>query len=97
VDDPWALLPFVRHAGAVFMGHFSPEAVGDYFAGPNHVLPTMGTARFSSALSVDTFCKKISLIAAGQEFTRAGAEAVARLARLEGLEAHARSALCRLD
>ena len=97
VDDPWALLPFVRHAGAVFMGPFSPEAVGDYFAGPNHVLPTMGTARFSSALSVDTFCKKISLIAAGPEFTRAGAEAVARLARLEGLEAHARSVLCRLD
>ncbi|MCL1939407.1 MAG: histidinol dehydrogenase [Desulfovibrionaceae bacterium] len=97
VDDPWALLPKVRHAGAVFMGHFSPEAVGDYFAGPNHVLPTMGTARFSSALSVDTFCKKSSIIAAGPEFTRAGAEAVARLARLEGLEAHARSALCRLD
>jgi len=97
VDAPWALLPQVRHAGAVFMGHFSPEAVGDYFAGPNHVLPTMGTARFSSALSVDTFCKKTSLIATSPEFTRASAEAVARLARLEGLEAHARSALCRLD
>ena len=97
VGDPWALLPEVRHAGAVFMGHYSPEALGDYFAGPNHVLPTMGTARFSSGLSVDTFCKKTSLIAASPEFTKAGAEAVARLARLEGLEAHARSALCRLD
>lgn len=97
VDDPWALLPKVRHAGAVFMGHYSPEPVGDYYAGPNHVLPTMGTARFSSALSVDTFCKKSSIIAASPEFSRSAAEAVARLARLEGLEAHARSALCRLE
>ncbi len=96
VDDPWALLPKVRHAGAIFMGHYSPEPVGDYYAGPNHVLPTMGTARFSSALSVDTFCKKSSIIAAGPEFTQASAEATARLARLEGLEAHARSVLCRL-
>jgi histidinol dehydrogenase len=95
VDDPWPLLPKIRHAGAVFMGHYSPEALGDYFAGPNHVLPTMGTARFSSALSVGTFCVKTSLIAAGCEFAAASAESVARLARLEGLEAHARSALCR--
>ena len=97
VNDPWAVLPGVRHAGAVFMGHFSPEPVGDYYAGPNHVLPTMGTARFSSALSVDIFCKKSSIIAASPAFTRSGAQAVARLARLEGLEAHARSALCRLE
>ncbi len=97
IADPWAVLPRVRHAGAVFLGHYSPEPIGDYFAGPNHVLPTMGTARFSSALSVDTFCKKTSIIAASRTFCAAGAEAVARLARLEGLEAHARSALCRLD
>jgi histidinol dehydrogenase len=95
VNDPWPLLPRIRHAGAIFMGHYSPEALGDYFAGPNHVLPTMGTARFASALSVSTFCKKTSLIAAGREFAASGAESIARLARLEGLEAHARSALCR--
>lgn len=95
VADPWVLVPRIRHAGAIFMGHYAAEPLGDYFAGPNHVLPTMGTARFSSALGVETFCKKTSLIAASQAFAGAGAEAVARLARLEGLEAHARSALCR--
>jgi histidinol dehydrogenase len=95
--DPWALLPRIRHAGAVFLGRYSPEALGDYYAGPNHVLPTMGTARFSSALSVRTFCKKTSILSASPEFARSGAEAVARLARLEGLEGHARSALCRLE
>ena len=93
--DPWDLLPKVRHAGAVFLGRWSPEPMGDYFAGPNHVLPTMGTARFSSALGVEVFCKKISVLAASREFTQESAEAVARLARLEGLEAHARSALAR--
>lgn len=95
VDDPWPLLGKIRHAGAVFMGHNSAEPLGDYFAGPNHVLPTMGTARFSSALSVDTFCKKTSVIAAAPAFSGKAAESVARLARLEGLEAHARSALWR--
>ncbi len=95
VDNPWEVLPKVRHAGAVFMGGWSPEPMGDYFAGPNHVLPTMGTARFSSALGVEVFCKKISVLAASREFTTASAGAVARLARLEGLEAHARSALAR--
>ena len=78
VRDPWALLPYIRHAGAVFMGQHSPEPVGDYFAGPNHVLPTLRTARFSSALSVQNFCKKTSIVATSP-------------ARLEGLEAHARS------
>lgn len=97
VDDPWSLLPLVRHAGAVFMGHYSAEPLGDYYAGPNHVLPTMGTARFSSALSVQTFCKKTSVIAASPAFARGSAEAVARLARLEALEGHARSALCRTE
>ncbi len=96
VDDPWALLPKIRNAGAVFMGHYAPEPLGDYFAGPNHVLPTMGTARFSSALGVQTFCKKTSLLAPSRDFTRSSAPLVARLARLEELEAHARSALIRL-
>ncbi len=90
--DPWALLGSIRHAGAVFLGGWSPEPVGDYFAGPNHVLPTMGTARFSSALSVQTFCKRTSVISATAAFTRSNAASIARLARLEGLEAHARSA-----
>jgi histidinol dehydrogenase len=90
--DPWALLGKVRHAGAVFLGPYSPEPVGDYFAGPNHVLPTMGTARFSSALSVENFVKKTSVVAASQSYVVENAHKIARLARLEGLEAHARSA-----
>jgi len=73
------------------MGQHSPEAVGDYFAGPNHVLPTLGTARFSSALSVQTFCKKTSVVAASSSFLQQNRAAIAALARLEGLEAHARS------
>lgn len=91
VRDPWSVLPAIRHAGAVFMGQHSPEPVGDYFAGPNHVLPTLGTARFSSALSTQTFCKKTSIIAASRAFLRENTESIAALARLEGLEAHARS------
>jgi histidinol dehydrogenase len=89
--DPWAVLGRIRHAGAIFMGHHCPEPVGDYFAGPNHVLPTLGTARFSSALSVQAFQKKSSLIATPPGYIREHGEKIARLARLEGLEAHARS------
>ncbi len=89
--DPWASLGKIRNAGAIFLGGHTPEPVGDYFAGPNHVLPTMGTARFSSGLSVETFCKKSSLIAVNQAYTARHGEKIARLARLEGLEAHARS------
>jgi len=96
VADPFALLGKIRHAGAVFMGHMSAEPVGDYFAGPNHVLPTMGTARFSSGLSVAAFCKESSLIAASPSFVCEHGAKIARLARLEGLEAHARSVECRL-
>lgn len=91
VRDPWAVMPSIRHAGAIFMGQHSPEPVGDYFAGPNHVLPTLGTARFSSALSVQTFCKKTSIISASRSFLRRSAASIAALARLEGLEAHARA------
>jgi histidinol dehydrogenase len=91
VADPWPLLGKIRHAGAIFMGHHCPEPVGDYFAGPNHVLPTLGTARFSSALSVQAFCKKTSVIAASPAYVRDHGDKIARLARLEGLEAHARS------
>jgi histidinol dehydrogenase len=89
--DPWAILPHIRHAGAIFLGHYSPEAAGDYFAGPNHVLPTMGAARFSSALSVQTFCKKSSVLSMSAAFLRDNLASIAALARMEGLEAHARS------
>lgn len=92
VDDPWSMLGSIQNAGAVFLGDNTAEAMGDYFAGPNHVLPTMRTARFSSALSVQTFCKKISVIYASAVFAQSSAPQIARLARLEGLEAHARSA-----
>ncbi|MDD4952676.1 MAG: histidinol dehydrogenase [Desulfovibrionaceae bacterium] len=96
VDDPWSLLGRVRHAGAVFLGRHCPEPVGDYFAGPNHVLPTMGTARFSSALSVQDFCKKSSIIATNRGYIEKHGAKIARLARIEGLEAHARSVEVRL-
>lgn len=89
--DPWTILPMLTHAGAIFMGQHSPEPVGDYFAGPNHVLPTLGTARFSSGLSVQTFCKKTNIIAASRGFLKENAADIAALARMEGLEAHARS------
>ena len=91
IRSPWDALPYIKNAGAVFLGHHSPEPVGDYFAGPNHVLPTLGTARFSSALSVQTFCKKTSIIATSRNFLRDNKDAIATLARLEGLEAHALS------
>jgi histidinol dehydrogenase len=91
VQEPWSLLGTIRHAGAIFLGPHSPEPVGDYFAGPNHVLPTMGTARFSSALSVQTFLKRSSIIATSSSFLEKSGAKIARLARLEGLEAHARS------
>ncbi len=93
--DPWSMLGSIRHAGAIFMGHNSPEPVGDYFAGPNHVLPTLRTVRFSSALSVQNFCKKSSVIATSPGYVSEHGHKIARLARLEGLEAHARSVECR--
>ncbi|MGQ9668994.1 MAG: histidinol dehydrogenase [Desulfosoma sp.] len=91
VEDPWALLPAVRHAGAVFMGAYTPEALGDYFAGPNHVLPTSGTSRFASALSVETFIKKTTVLAYSARAFERDAAAVMALASLERLDAHARS------
>ncbi len=97
VRDPWALGSGIRHAGAVFIGHYAAESVGDYFAGPNHVLPTMGTARFSSGLSVATICKRSIVIRVNEYFTSEHAASIARLARLEGLEAHARAVEARLQ
>ncbi|MDR1060521.1 MAG: histidinol dehydrogenase, partial [Clostridiales bacterium] len=92
VGDPFALLPEIRHAGSVFMGHYAPEALGDYFAGPNHVLPTNGAARFSSPLSVDDFVKKSSFLYYSKEALREDLRDVAAFARAEAFEAHARSA-----
>jgi histidinol dehydrogenase len=96
VDDPWSCLSYIHNAGAIFLGHHTPEPIGDYFAGPNHILPTMGSAKFASALSVQNFMKKSSLIAATSDYSQRNADKVSRLARLEGLEAHARSAAMRL-
>jgi histidinol dehydrogenase len=96
VDDPWSCLSYIHNAGAIFLGHHTPEPIGDYFAGPNHVLPTMGSAKFASALSVHNFIKKSSLIAATSDYSQRNADKVVRLARLEGLEAHARSAAMRV-
>jgi len=85
----------IKHAGAIFLGEYSPEAVGDYFAGPNHVLPTGRTARFSSALGVYDFVKRTSLIGYSKAAMTAAADTIAALAEAEGLQAHARSALIR--
>ncbi|MDR3566128.1 MAG: histidinol dehydrogenase [Negativicutes bacterium] len=87
--EPFRLLPYVRHAGAVFLGPYSPEPLGDYLAGPNHVLPTGGTARFYSVLNVETFMKRTSIIAYTKEALAAVSDDVIRLATAEGLEAHA--------
>ncbi|MBP3037913.1 histidinol dehydrogenase [Bacillaceae bacterium Marseille-Q3522] len=90
-EEPFNLLGKIRHAGAIFLGRFSPEPVGDYFAGANHVLPTNGTARFSSPLNVDDFQKKSSVIYYSEEAFHNNKEKIATFARQEGLEAHARS------
>ncbi len=90
-EEPLEALGKIRHAGAIFLGPYSSEPVGDYFAGPNHVLPTNGTARFSSPLSVDDFVKKSSIISYSGTALKENSGKIAALARLEGLEAHARA------
>jgi histidinol dehydrogenase len=97
VAEPFVMVKEIRHAGAIFLGSHVPESTGDYLAGPNHVLPTMGTARFSSALGVETFVKKSSLISYPREALLADSIHIQRLANLEGLSAHARSAAIRTD
>ena len=92
VDDPEVWLPRLRHAGAIFLGRWSSEAVGDYCAGPNHVLPTSGTARFSSPLGVYDFQKRSSVIGLSREGARTLGRVTAELARGEGFSAHAKSA-----
>lgn len=92
VADPEALLPRIRHAGAIFLGRYTPEVLGDYCAGPNHVLPTAGTARFASPLSVYDFQKRSSVLRCSAEGSARLAGSAAVLARTEGLTAHARAA-----
>lgn len=97
VADSMDLAPRIRNAGAIFLGHYTPESVGDYVAGPNHVLPTAGTARFSSALSVDNFMKKTSLIRYSPAAFKKEARDIICLAHVEGLGAHANAIQVRLD
>lgn len=96
VDNPFDYLDKIRHAGSVFMGRNCPEALGDYFAGPNHTLPTSGTAKFSSPLSVDDFVKKTQYTYYTKDALSRVADDVAAFARAEGLTAHARSAVIRI-
>ena len=91
IEKPDTWLNAIQHAGAIFLGDYSPEAAGDYLAGPNHVLPTMGTARFSSALGVETFLKKSSIISYSRAALLEDGPHIMALANLEGLSAHAKS------
>ena len=97
VDNPFAILSKIRHAGAIFMGHHTPEAAGDYLAGPNHTLPTGGTARFFSPLSLDDFVKKSSLISLSPAGLKRLGKDIVHIAELEGLDAHAKSVSIRLQ
>ncbi len=96
VENPWELLTRIKNAGAIFLGKFSPEPIGDYIAGPNHVLPTMGTARFSSALGVETFLKRSSIIYYSRDAFLKDAKDVMSIAEVEGLIAHKNSIKVRL-
>ena len=97
MDNPFDYLDKIKHAGSIFMGKYCPEALGDYFAGPNHTLPTSGTARFSSPLSVDDFVKKTQYTYYTRDALSAVADDVAFFAEKEGLSAHARSATIRFE
>ncbi len=97
VEHPFDLLSKIKNAGAIFMGRYTPEPVGDYFAGPNHILPTGGTARFYSPVSVDTFIKASSLIYYSEQGIKEDADEIIKLAQVEGLSAHANSVRVRKD
>ena len=96
VEHPWDILPGIHHAGAIFMGSYSCETVGDYFAGPNHTLPTSGTARFFSPLSVRDFVKHTSIISYSKQQLQSSGEKIAAFADYEGLQAHAEAVRARL-
>ena len=95
--DPEELLDRIQNAGAIFMGHFTPVAVGDYFAGPSHVLPTGGTARFANGLCANDFLKRSSVISYNRDALEEAAEDIRRLAAVEGLTAHSASVDVRLQ
>lgn len=97
VDEPFQYLDEIKHAGSIFLGKYCPEALGDYFAGPNHTLPTSGTARFSSPLSVDDFVKKSQFTYYTEEALGKVADKIAYFAKKEGLGAHAKSATIRFS
>lgn len=97
VEDPFRWLGKIRNAGAIFLGHFSPEPLGDYFAGPNHVLPTGGTAKFYSPLNVDIYMKKSSLIVYSRQGLEAASQDIIKLASVEGLDAHANAIRVRVN
>ncbi|MBE6667159.1 MAG: histidinol dehydrogenase [Ruminococcaceae bacterium] len=97
VDDPFRYLNKIKHAGSIFMGKYCPEALGDYFAGPNHTLPTSGTARFSSPLSVDDFVKKTQFTYYTEEALKSVSKDIEYFANKEGLGAHAKSAVIRFE
>jgi histidinol dehydrogenase len=97
IEDPWSLLEEIRHAGAIFLGSSTPEAVGDYLAGPNHTLPTSGTARYASALGVETFMKHSSLIQYSSDALQQVAQAINILTEAEGLPSHGASVRLRTE
>ena len=97
IDNPFDYLDKVKHAGSIFMGKYCPEALGDYYAGPNHTLPTSGTARFSSPLSVDDFVKKTQYTYYTRDALGKVYDEVAFFAEKEGLTAHAKSAVIRFE
>ena len=97
VADPDRWLPLLNHAGAIFIGGYTPEPIGDYIAGPSHILPTGGTARFSSPLNVDDFVKKTSVLRYSRERFEREAAHVIRLAEAETLDAHANAIRVRLE
>ncbi len=96
IKEPFGLLPKIQNAGAIFLGHFTPEPLGDYMAGPNHVLPTGGTARFFSPLSIDDYIKKSSIISFSEDALKALGKDVIKFAEAEGLTAHANSIKVRM-
>lgn len=97
IEDPFSFLPMVQNAGSIFLGHHTPEALGDYFAGVNHTLPTNSTATFSSALSVDTFVKKSTFLSYSKDALNVAKDHIVRFAQEEGLEAHGKSVSNRFE
>ena len=97
IKEPFNVVPKIKHAGAVFLGHYSPEPLGDYLAGPNHVLPTGGTAKFYSVLNVETFLRRMSMISYTKPALLEAAEDIKKLAHAEGLDAHAAAIQKRID